>query len=168
MASHHHDRDDLTGEHRLGDAGQLILALLFALVWLTDSFLLHWTTFLNREIAVFLRVPLGTFLLMLSTYLAWTSIRIVFGEVREQPAVIRQGVFNLVRHPMYLSEILLYLGLLLLSLSLAATFVWLLAIIFLHFISRHEEKLLLERFGNEYARYLHEVPMWIPGWHRSG
>ncbi|MBC8478191.1 DUF1295 domain-containing protein, partial [bacterium] len=99
---------------------------------------------------------------------AWTSIRIVFGEVREQPAVIRQGVFNLVRHPMYLSEILLYLGLLLLSLSLAATFVWLLAIIFLHFISRHEEKLLLERFGNEYARYLHEVPMWIPGWHRSG
>jgi protein-S-isoprenylcysteine O-methyltransferase Ste14 len=52
---------------------------------------------------------------------------------------------------------------LLLSMSLAAAFVWLIAIGFLHYISRHEEKLLLVRFGKDYKQYMQEVPMWIPG-----
>jgi len=45
-------------------------------------------------------------------------------------------VFSVVRHPVYLSEILLYLGLLMLSISLAAAVVWIIAIGFLHYISR--------------------------------
>ena len=162
MAHKHHDRDDLTGEHKAGDAGQLILALLFAVIWIVDSFLLHWTTFLNNEIDVGLRIPIGILLLIFSGYLARSSMRVVFGEVRETPGVIRKSVFNLVRHPMYLSEILLYLGLLLISISLAAAAIWLTAVIFLNTIARHEEKLLLERFGDDYARYQQEVPMWWP------
>ena len=78
------------------------------------------------------------------------------------PAVIRHGVFGVVRHPIYLSEVLLYLGLLLLRTSLAAVAVWLVAIAFLHYLSRHEEKLLLERFGDDYARYMEDVPMYFP------
>jgi protein-S-isoprenylcysteine O-methyltransferase Ste14 len=87
---------------------------------------------------------------------------IVFSEIREDSTVIRKGVFNWVRHPIYLSEILLYLGMLLISISLAAGVVWLMAIAFLHYISRHEEKLLLARFGEAYEQYMQEVPMWIP------
>ena len=71
-------------------------------------------------------------------------------------------MFNVVRHPVYLSEILLYLGLLMLSISLAAAVVWIIAIGFLHYISRYEEKLLLTRFCEEYEQYMQEVPMWIP------
>jgi protein-S-isoprenylcysteine O-methyltransferase Ste14 len=89
-------------------------------------------------------------------------LSIVFGEIREDSTVIRKGVFNWVRHPIYLSEILLYLGMLLISISLAAGVVWLMAIAFLHYISRHEEKLLLARFGEAYEQYMQEVPMWIP------
>jgi hypothetical protein len=33
-------RDDLTGEHSLGDAGQKFFALLFFGIWITDSFFL--------------------------------------------------------------------------------------------------------------------------------
>jgi protein-S-isoprenylcysteine O-methyltransferase Ste14 len=40
--------------------------------------------------------------------------------------------------------------------------VWLLAIGFMHYISRHEERLLLARFGTDYEQYMQEVPMWIP------
>jgi protein-S-isoprenylcysteine O-methyltransferase Ste14 len=40
--------------------------------------------------------------------------------------------------------------------------VWIMAFLFLHFISRFEEKLLLDRFGEEYEQYMREVPMWIP------
>ena len=76
--------------------------------------------------------------------------------------VIRKGVFRFVRHPIYLSEIILYLGLLLINISLAAVPVWIIAIFFLHYISRHEEKLLLAKYGNEYKQYMKEVPMWFP------
>jgi hypothetical protein len=31
-------RDDLTGEHPFGDAGQIIFALLFLGIWIADSF----------------------------------------------------------------------------------------------------------------------------------
>ncbi len=155
-------RSDLTGEHTVGDAGQIVVACLFAATWILDTFFLQYTTFLNHHVPPGIRIPLGVILLALSGYLAKTGLSIVFGEKREQPGVIKKGVFNVVRHPIYLSEILLYLGLLMLSISLAAAVVWVIAIGFLHYISRHEERLLLARFGEDYEQYMREVPMWIP------
>jgi len=35
-------------------------------------------------------------------------------------------------------------------------------ILFLHYISKYEEKLLLSRFGEDYTKYMKEVPMWLP------
>ena len=101
-------------------------------------------------------------MLLVSGYLARTGMSIVFGTTREKPGVIRESVFEIIRHPIYLSEILLYLGLLMMSISLAAAAVWAIAISFLHHISRYEERLLLARFGREYEEYMREVPMWIP------
>lgn len=155
-------RDDLAGEHTVGDAGQIVLACLFAATWILDTFFLKYTTFLNHYAPLGVRIPLGVILLVLSGYLAGTGLSIVFGEKREKPGVIRKSVFNVVRHPIYLSEILLYLGFLMLSISLAAVFVWIVAILFLHYISRYEERLLLARFGEEYEQYMRKVPMWIP------
>ena len=155
-------RDDLTGEHRAGDAGQIVLVCLFAATWIADTFFFERTTFLNPFVPLYIRIPFGIALLGIAGNLARKGLAIVFGEEREEPGVIRKGVFNIVRHPVYLGEILFYLGLLFLSISLAAATVWILAIAFLHYISRHEEKLLLSRFGEEYERYVREVPMWIP------
>jgi protein-S-isoprenylcysteine O-methyltransferase Ste14 len=160
QANHH--REDLTGEHVVGDAGQIILACLFTAIWIADTFFFRYTTFLNQYVPLGVRTALGVVLLLLSGYLARTGLSIVFGEERANPGVIRKGVFNVVRHPIYLSEILLYLGLLMMSISLAAAVVWIIAIGFLHYISRYEEKLLHARFGKEYERYMREVPIWIP------
>ncbi|MBN1352869.1 isoprenylcysteine carboxylmethyltransferase family protein [candidate division KSB1 bacterium] len=155
-------RDDLTGEHLISDAGQIVLACLFAAIWIADSFFFEYTTFLNQYVPNGIRLAAGFVLLVLSGYLAKTGLSIVFGEEREQPGVIRKSVFGVVRHPVYLSEILLYLGLLMLSMSLLAGVVWIVAIGFLHYISRYEERLLLKRFGEEYETYMREVPMWLP------
>ncbi len=158
----HQQRDDLTGEYFAGDAGQIILALLFAAVWIADSFFLEYTTFLNQYVPPVIRISFGVLFLALSGYMAKTGLSIVFVENKEKPGVIRKSVFNIVRHPIYLSEILLYFGLLILNISLAATVVWIIGIAFLHYISRYEESLLLARFGKEYEQYMKEVPMWIP------
>lgn len=100
--------------------------------------------------------------MIISGYLAQTGLSIVFGEKRDNPIVIRKSVFKVVRHPIYLSEILLYCGLFMISISLASFVVLLMAIVFLHYVSRYEEMLLLARFGQEYQKYMQEVPMWIP------
>lgn len=155
-------RDDLTGEHALGDAGQIIFALLFFGIWIADSFFLKYTTQLNQIVPAPIRKPIGIVLLCLSAYCAWSGLRIVFGEVRQTPSVIRKGVFGVVRHPIYLSEVLLYLGLFMLNMSLAAGGVWLGATVFLFYLSHHEERLLLNRFGDEYRSYMRDVGMWVP------
>jgi protein-S-isoprenylcysteine O-methyltransferase Ste14 len=158
----HKHREDLTGEHPFGDAGQVLLACLFAATWIADTFFFKYTNFLNGYIPLGARAPLAAFLLIVSGYLAKKGLAIVFKEKIEKPAVIRKSVFGIVRHPIYLSEILFYLGFLMLSLSLAAMAVWIVAIAFLHFIATYEEKLLLARFGEDYEKYLREVPMWLP------
>lgn len=157
------NRQDLTGEHRLTDIGQIILAVLFTGVWITDNFIFHYSDFVNRYIAWYFRIIPGLTLLVISAYLSRQGLKIVFGEIRETPGVIRKGVFKLVRHPIYLSEIILYIGLNILHISIASWGVILIAIIFLHLVSRHEEKLLQEKFGDDYRKYMKEVPMWIPG-----
>ncbi len=155
-------RDDLIGEHKVSDAGQLILACLFFAIWIADSFFLNHTTTLNDYVSLAVRLPVGIVLLGLSAYLAKTGLSIVFDEKRQKPTVIKKSVFGFVRHPIYLSEILLYPGLLMMSISLAAAVVWIIGIGFLHYISRYEEKVLLAHFGEEYKQYMSEVPMWIP------
>ena len=157
----HQHNDKLTGEHRAGDIGQLILSLLFMALWISDIFLMY-SDFLNEYVPEVVRLPIGIILLIVSGYLAGTGLYIVFGKQPQSTGVIRKGVFGLVRHPIYLSEIILYLGLLMINISLAAALIWLIAIFFLYYISRYEERLLLARFGVEYEQYMREVPMWFP------
>jgi len=161
------ERNDLIGEHPSGDAGQIILGCLFAATWITDTFFVEYTTFLNRYLPLGFRIIIGIGLLFVAGYLAKTGLAIVFGERRNEPTVIRKSVFGVVRHPIYLSEILLYLGLLALSLSLAAAGVWLAAIGFYHYIARYEERLLLARLGREYQQYMQNVPMWVPRFRKT-
>ena len=163
----HGSRKDLIGENHLSDIGQILFYLIFMGVWVTDTFFFKYTAFSNESFLPVVRSYLGIILLLISAYLAVTGLSIVFGEKREVPCVIRKSVFGIVRHPIYLSEILLYLGLLMLRISFAAAVIWIFAIAFLHYISRYEEKLLLVHFGDEYKKYMKEVPMWIPLFRRK-
>jgi protein-S-isoprenylcysteine O-methyltransferase Ste14 len=159
--SHQH-RGDLTGEHAFSDMGQLIFLVVFLVVWIADSFVFKYSTFLTQYVSNYIRVPIALIVLVISGLLAWTGLKIVFRETREEPQVITTGVFSIVRHPVYLSSILLYLGFILLSLSLLSVLVWFIIIIFYYQISRYEEKLLTQRFGSAYEKYMKKVPMLFP------
>jgi len=159
---HHAGREDLTGEHTAGDKGQLIFFFIFLAVWISDSFILHWTDFLSDRVAWYYHTAPGILVLMASGYLAWKGLSIVFGEVRETPQVITKSVFSIVRHPIYLGSILLYSGLIIMTLSIASFAIFMVIVIFYRYISRYEEKLLIERFGDAYQEYMRKVPMLFP------
>ncbi|MFC2088298.1 methyltransferase family protein [Calditrichota bacterium] len=158
----HDDREDLTGEHAFGDAGQIILFILFFVVWIVDSLIINYSIILSDVISLYIRLPISLIILITSGYLAKAGLNIVFGAVRAKSEVIQSGVFKIVRHPIYLGAILFYLAFLVFSFSISAFIVWIITLLFYQFISKHEEKLLLENFGKDYQEYLDTVPMWIP------
>jgi protein-S-isoprenylcysteine O-methyltransferase Ste14 len=158
----HEERDDVVGEHKFGDLGQLILLLIFLIIWITDSFIFKYSIHLQEKIYLSIRLVVATLILGSAIFLVKKGLAIVFGEEREQPELINVGVFNFVRHPVYLGCILFYLGLIMTTLSIASIVIWIIIVLFYYFISKYEEKLLLEEFGNQYKEYIEKVPMIFP------
>ena len=72
------------------------------------------------------------------------------------------GVYGRVRHPMYLGTFLFYLGLSVITFSIAALAIWLVTVAYYNSLANYEESLLEERFGNEYLEYKKNVRKWIP------
>src|SRR5262245_48460334 len=77
--------------------------------------------------------------------------------------VVSSGPFAHVRNPLYLGNILLWVGF-----ALSARLLWLALLIAVllgleyHAIVRWEEELLQARRGDEYRAYAARVPRWIP------
>ena len=158
---HHAERNDLTGEHTATDTGQLVLLILFILVWVTDSFILGYTTIFAGLVPLFVRLPVAGVLVVIGLYLGMTSHQIVFGEVREPPVVITKGVYRWLRHPMYGAELLFYSALSFSTFSIASFVVFCAVCIFLTIVTGHEEDLLIRRFGDEYRSYMKKVKRWF-------
>jgi len=89
------------------------------------------------------------------------GLKTMFDEKRNRLMVVRTSVFSLVRHPVYLGSMLLYLGFIILSMSLIAFAIWIIIILFYYYISRFEENLLINKLGGEYLKYMQDVPMFI-------
>lgn len=160
-------REDLAGEHLISDIGQIILLIIFITGVLVDKLILHFSVFSAEGFPFYLRILLALPFFIFSFVLAWFGIKTVFGKKREELVVIKSGVFSIVRHPIYLGSILLYFGFIILSLSIVAFCIWIIIILFYYFISRYEEKLLIDKLGVQYEKYMNEVPMFIPGFCRK-
>ena len=158
----HEGHPHLSGEHKYGDRGQLILFFLFLGIWITDSFVLHYSTFLMGIVPDYIRLAAAGLTLFAAWYLARGGMKAVFGTQREKPEVISEGVFRIVRHPIYTGAILFYLTAILSTLSLISAAYWLLVIGFYIFISRYEEGILTETFGNDYLEYKKKTGMLFP------
>jgi protein-S-isoprenylcysteine O-methyltransferase Ste14 len=162
MHKRYEDRKDILGEHKYGDLGQLIFLVIFTVLWGIDSFYLRFSTILTDYIPIYASAPVGAIFIIIAGYLAYKGLKQVFGEVRDPPEVIRNGVFKYTRHPVYFGVILLYLGLSIITLSLASLGLLVIIVIFYDFIASYEEKLLTEHFDKEYEKYKEDVSKWIP------
>ncbi len=162
MTPRHADREDLVGEHPFGDAGQIILLIVFLALWVLDSFVFRFSTFLAGSAPLIIRLVLAGLILAVGFYLGKKSMRIVFSEKRDSPQVIKKDVYSFMRHPMYMAMILFYMALILTTLSLLSLALGILIFIFYDYIAAYEEKLLEKKLGQDYIEYKKKVPRWFP------
>jgi len=162
MSVPHSNRNELAGEHRYTDTGQLVLFAVFLIVWITDSFLIPHSVFLAVHVPVSIRLAIGILTLIASVLLVLSAHRAVFGKLCRKPGVISKGAFSLVRHPMYFGSWLFSAGLVSITFSLSSAAVSIMIFIFYYLVARHEELLLLKKFGAAYRRYQDRVPMFVP------
>ncbi|MDH5468312.1 MAG: isoprenylcysteine carboxylmethyltransferase family protein [Candidatus Aminicenantes bacterium] len=150
------------GEHPYGDLGQIIILLVFLAIWILDSFVFRFSTFLSPHVPLYLRLILVGLILVLAAYLVRSGHRVVSDEVLSSPRLITDGAFSRVRHPLYLAALLFYLFLIVMTLSLISLLLFMGIFIFYNGIAAYEEKFLEKKFGQDYSDYRKKVSRWIP------
>ncbi len=158
----HERRPDLAGEHPLGDTCQLIALMIFLIAGLLDYFLIGFPQKLNNLVSISWRLPISLVLLTIGGWLALHGIRVVFGDYHEDPIMITVDLFARMRHPIYLGAILIYIAVLVLSLSVMASIAWIGVLAMYQWLAKDEERRMLKVFGEDYRTYQQRVPMWLP------
>lgn len=149
------------GEHPFGDAGQIILLVLFLIVWAGDSFILHWSTFPAAYVPLAIRLIILGLALILALLLVQSSHFIIAHEERPDH-VVSSGAFQYVRHPLYLAALLTYFGMTASSFSLLSLAMLAGIGAFYNYIASYEEKLLEIKFGKDYQAYQRRTGKWVP------
>jgi protein-S-isoprenylcysteine O-methyltransferase Ste14 len=150
------------GEHPFGDAGQLILLVVFFIVWAGDSFFLRKSTFLSGFVPLYVRLALLVVAEVCAVSLVRSGHVVVSGEERPR-RIVSSGAFRYVRHPLYLGCIVSYFGLAVSTLSLLSVLVFVAIFAFYDYIASYEEKLMEAKFGADYSVYKEKTGKWVPG-----
>jgi protein-S-isoprenylcysteine O-methyltransferase Ste14 len=158
-------RHGLGSEHPLCDRIQLLMILVFFVVWAVDS--LSFFTFSYSTVILWVSAfpPLlaGTILsFCLSLYLISKSHKAVLEQVSDPLQLVDSGVYSWVRHPMYLGTLLFCLSFLFISVSLVSIGVWIAFFVFYDRMATYEEKSLTEILGKQYTDYQKKVSKWLP------
>ena len=140
---------------------QIVYLVLFSIVWLLDSFIFGFSTFLTNFIPLLLRVTLCLSVLTLGFGMTSLGHWLLFNK-KLWPSLVTIGIFAHVRHPMYMGYILAYFGCIVGTMSLLSIIPWLLIIHLYTKMADYEEKELEKRFGKEYLEYKRKVPKLIP------
>lgn len=138
-------RSSLGSEHPLCDKIQLMMIILFFIVWGIDSlsfFISGYSTVLVELISFPILILPAILFLTISFFLVAKSHKAVFGETDSNPKLIDSGVYAWVRHPMYLGILLFCFGFFFLSPSLLSLVILIAFFIIYDKMVVHEEKRL--------------------------
>jgi len=149
------------GEHPFGDSGQLILLVLFLIIWVVDSFFLGISTVFTDYISLYIRLVILSVILLFALYLI-RSVHVIVSHGQRPSGVVSTGAFQYVRHPLYLGSIMFYFGLAVSTASLFSLVLVALIFFFYNYIANYEENLLEDRFPEEYRNYKKQTGKWMP------
>ena len=100
--------------------------------------------------------------MIIAIILGVMSHKVLFSRNLVATSLIKNGVFAHVRHPMYLSVLLVYIALIVLTMSLVSIITWVIIFIFFNKMVTYEEQDLEKIVAQEYLEYKKKVPKWIP------
>jgi len=83
-------------------------------------------------------------------------------QILEEHRLVMDGLYRHIRHPIYLGETLRNLGFVMIPSSLYGILLIAMATIFLLFRIKFEEKMLIDKFGEEYREYQRNTKKLIP------
>jgi protein-S-isoprenylcysteine O-methyltransferase Ste14 len=157
-------RYGLGSEHPLCDRIQLLMLILFFVVWGVDSlsfFMFGYSTVI-LEVFAFPALLAGTILfLCLSLYLVSKSHKAVLEQVSDPHQLVDSGVYAWVRHPLYLGSLFFCLSFLFISVSLVSIGIWIAFFIFYDRMATYEEESLIKILGKQYTAYQKRVSKWL-------
>jgi protein-S-isoprenylcysteine O-methyltransferase Ste14 len=158
-------RHGLGSEHPLCDRIQLLMLILFFVLWGIDSFsffIFGYSTVIFQAL-IFPLLFTGTPLfLSISLYLISNSHKAVLEQVSDPPQLVDSGVYAWVRHPMYLGILLFCMAFIFISVSLVSIIIWIAFFIFYDKMAAYEEENLIEILGEPYIAYQKKVSKWLP------
>ncbi len=109
---------------------------------------------------------IGTLLIVLGMIARIYTVAFMSDDTQDSPGsdqLITSGPFALVRNPLYISNILITLGVVFYSgVVILGTLILGFFVFQYHCITKYEESSLLAKFGDEYQRYMDRVPAWVP------
>lgn len=159
---HKPNQDGIADEHPRAHLIQASCGVIFFLIWLLDLILIQLPLGITNIVQFLFRIILFVSSLILALKFGLSSHNRLFGDRNGPSGLLSDDVFAVVRHPMYFSTLLFYLGLIFLSFSLISVFPWLITFILYNKIAVYEEKELERLLGDEYYEYQKKVPRWIP------
>lgn len=154
MTHKHHTTGEAPHNHTI----QYGLLISFLIIWILDSFILHFTAYVYL-MPLFFNIFLGIPIIIAGLYLA-SRAHIVFET--PEPQIVDTGLYCRVRHPMYLGSILVYVGFWVTTLSLLTLIPLFAVLIGYNFLASVEERILTDKFGDDYLEYKKKVRKWIP------
>lgn len=154
----------VTAQEKLGLflllSGSFILPIVYAAT--------NWLDFANYRLPAWAGW-LGVVLIMGAVFIFWRAhadLGLNWSptlEIREKHELITRGIYGVIRHPMYASQIFWSLAQPLLLQNWIAGFSGLLVFLPFYFLRvRAEEQLMIEKFGDQYQSYMEKVGGVVP------
>jgi protein-S-isoprenylcysteine O-methyltransferase Ste14 len=155
-------REGASGEHPYGDLGQIICLIVFLTLWILDSFVFRFSTFLAQSVPYYIRWTAAGAFFVVAILLIRNGHRVISDESSRGGQLVMDGAFARLRHPLYAGSLLVYWSLFLGSLSLISLVAFGGIFLFYNVIAAYEENQLGQKYGQDYWEYRQRVPKWIP------
>lgn len=112
-------------------------------------------------VSIFLGVilPISNVIILSSIFLIVFGWRKIF---KAKGQLVTDGIYRHVRHPQYLGFILLTFGIDFLWVTFSTLILWPILVFLYYRLAKEEEKMMEEKFGDQYRQYTKEVPMLLP------
>lgn len=96
------------------------------------------------------------------SFLGLILIAIGWQQIHKAEKMVKTGIYKRIRHPQYTGIFLFTLGWILHWPSIITLIIWPVLLIAYYWLSRFEEKMAIEDFGDEYKSYMKNTKRFVP------